>query len=106
MNFVELIGADAYVAGNVGDASPDEMARWVEYITSNTKSTLANERRANGRDKPWELPYFGVGNELWGCGGNMRADYVARPEQGHEALVDRLRRRRLDRNALKSASHG
>jgi alpha-N-arabinofuranosidase len=87
MNFVELIGADAYVAGNVGDASPDEMAQWVEYITSDTKSTLANERRANGRDKPWKLPYFGVGNELWGCGGNMRAEYAADLYRRYQTFV-------------------
>jgi alpha-N-arabinofuranosidase len=53
------------------------MAQWVEYITSDTTSTLANERRKNGRDKPWKLPFFGIGNELWGCGGNMRAEYAA-----------------------------
>jgi alpha-L-arabinofuranosidase len=76
-DFAELIGADAYLAGNVGDASPDELAQWVEYITSDTKSALASERRANGRDKPWKLPFIGIGNELWGCGGNMRAEYAA-----------------------------
>jgi len=87
MNFAELIGADAYVSGNVGDASPDEMAQWVEYITSDTRSTLANERRANGRDKPWKLPYFGVGNELWGCGGNMRAEYAADLYRRYQTFV-------------------
>jgi alpha-N-arabinofuranosidase len=87
MNFAELIGADAYVSGNVGDGSPEEMAQWVEYITSDTKSTLANERRANGRDKPWQLPYFGVGNELWGCGGNMRAEYAADLVRRYQTFV-------------------
>jgi alpha-L-arabinofuranosidase len=87
MNFAELIGADAYVSGNVGDGSPEEMAQWVEYITSDTKSTLANERRANGRDKPWKLPYFGVGNELWGCGGNMRAEYAADLYRRYQTFV-------------------
>jgi alpha-L-arabinofuranosidase len=77
MDFAELIGADAYVAGNVGSGSPQEMAEWVEYITSDSDSTLARLRRKNGRDKPWRLPYFGVGNETWGCGGNMRPEYFA-----------------------------
>jgi alpha-N-arabinofuranosidase len=77
MDFAELIGADAYVAGNVGSGSPQEMAEWVEYITSDSSSTLAQLRRKNGRDKPWRLPYFGVGNETWGCGGNMRPEYFA-----------------------------
>lgn len=75
LDFAELIDADAYVAGNVGTGSPREMAQWVEYITSDTNSTLAEERRANGRDGPWRLPYFGVGNENWGCGGDMRPEY-------------------------------
>ncbi len=77
MDFAELIGADAYVAGNVGSGSPQEMAEWVEYITSDSSSTLAQLRRKNGRDKPWRLPYFGVGNETWGCGGNMRPEFFA-----------------------------
>jgi alpha-N-arabinofuranosidase len=77
LDFAELIGADAYVTGDVGSGSPQEMAEWVEYITSDTKSTIAELRRKNGRDKPWRLPYFGVGNENWGCGGNMRAEFYA-----------------------------
>jgi alpha-L-arabinofuranosidase len=77
LDFAELIGASAYVAGNVGSGSPQEMAEWVEYMTSDTKSTLAEMRRKNGRDKPWKVAYFGVGNETWGCGGNMRPEYFA-----------------------------
>jgi alpha-N-arabinofuranosidase len=73
MEFAELIGAKTYVAGNVGTGSPQEMAEWVEYMVSPTSSTIANMRRANGRDKPWKLDYFGVGNENWGCGGQMTA---------------------------------
>jgi alpha-L-arabinofuranosidase len=87
MNFAELIGADAYVAGNVGDASPDEMAQWFEYMTSPTHSTLAEERRKNGREQPWKVPYFGVGNELWGCGGNMRAEYAADVYKRYQTFV-------------------
>ncbi len=76
LNFVELLGAEAYVSGNVGSGSPRELAEWVEYITSPAGS-LAAERAANGRADPWKLPYIGLGNELWGCGGNMRAEYAA-----------------------------
>ena len=77
MDFTEVMGAEAYVSGNVGSAAPSEMAEWVEYMTSPTQSTIANQRRANGRDKPWKLPMFGIGNELWGCGGNMLPEYAA-----------------------------
>nr|WP_284054571.1 alpha-L-arabinofuranosidase C-terminal domain-containing protein [Stakelama marina] len=77
MNFSELVGAEAYVSGNVGSAPPEDLQQWVEYMTSPTNSTIAQERRANGRDKPWKLAMFGIGNELWGCGGNMLPDYAA-----------------------------
>jgi alpha-N-arabinofuranosidase len=51
------------------------MRDWIEYITYDGDSKLANLRRANGREKPWRIKYFGVGNENWGCGGNMRPEY-------------------------------
>ncbi|MBS1872916.1 MAG: alpha-N-arabinofuranosidase [Acidobacteria bacterium] len=76
LDFAELVGAEAYISGNVGSAAPRELAEWVEYVTSPAGS-LANERAANGRKTPWKLPYIGLGNELWGCGGNMRAEYAA-----------------------------
>jgi alpha-N-arabinofuranosidase len=77
LNFAELIGADAYVSGNVGSMTPLDMANWMEYMTSSENSTLANERRKNGRQKPWTIKYFGIGNELWGCGGVMNAQYAS-----------------------------
>lgn len=77
LDFAELIGADAYVAANVGTGSPQEMAQWAEYITSDVDSTLVERRRANGREEPWDLAFIGVGNETWGCGGNMRPEYFA-----------------------------
>lgn len=73
----EMLGAKTYLAVNVGSGTVAEMSQWVEYITSPSQSTLANERRANGRDAPWKLDYIGVGNEPWGCGGDMRAEYYA-----------------------------
>jgi alpha-N-arabinofuranosidase len=77
MDLCEMIGADAYIGGNAGSGTPQEMMEWVEYMTSDSTSALAELRRQNGREKPWRLPYFGVGNESWGCGGNMRAEYYA-----------------------------
>ena len=77
MDFAELIGADTYVNGNVGTGTPQEMADWLEYMTSDSDSTLAQLRRQNGRDKPWKVNYFAVGNETWGCGGGMRPEYYA-----------------------------
>ncbi len=76
-DLVELLGADAYVNGNLGSGSVQEMSEWVEYLTSDSKSTLAELRRKNGRDKPFKVAYFAVGNEAWGCGGNMTPEYYA-----------------------------
>ena len=73
----EQVGCEAYVCGNVGSGSVQEMMEWVEYMTSDARSPMANLRRQNGRDKPWKLKYFGVGNESWGCGGNMRPEFYA-----------------------------
>lgn len=75
--FAELIGAKTYLSVNVGTGTPREAADWVEYVTSDTGSRLAEERRANGREKPWRIDYLGIGNEPWGCGGRMRASYYA-----------------------------
>jgi alpha-L-arabinofuranosidase len=77
MDLVELLGCEAYICGNVGSGTPQEMMEWVEYLTSPADSPLANLRRQNGRDEPWRIRYFGVGNESWGCGGNMRPEYYA-----------------------------
>ena len=74
-DLVEQLGADAYVNGNLGTGSPQEMAEWLEYMTSDNKSTLPELRRKNGRDKPFKVAYFAVGNEAWGCGGNMTPEY-------------------------------
>ncbi len=77
MDLCEMIGADAYVAGNVGSGTQQELMEWIEYMTSDSNSTLANLRRQNGREKPWKVNYLAVGNEPWGCGGNMRPEYYA-----------------------------
>jgi alpha-N-arabinofuranosidase len=77
MDLIEQLGSEAYIAGNMGSMPPRSMGQWLEYMTSDSKSALAEERRRNGRDKPWKVKYFGVGNESWGCGGNMRPEYQA-----------------------------
>src|SRR5664280_862235 len=77
MDFCEQIGAQPYVCGNVGSGTVQEMMEWVEYLTSDADSPLASLRRQNGREQPWKIPYFGVGNESWGCGGNMTPEFYA-----------------------------
>ncbi|MFC0672575.1 alpha-N-arabinofuranosidase [Brachybacterium hainanense] len=74
MDLVELLGTEAYVNGNVGSGTVQEMSEWIEYLTRADDSPMAALRRANGRDEPWRIPFFGIGNETWGCGGNMTAE--------------------------------
>ncbi len=76
--FFELcrqLGCDSYVNGNVGSGTVQEMSEWVEYITFDGVSPMAELREKNGSKAPWKLKYFGVGNESWGCGGNMDPEY-------------------------------
>lgn len=75
LNLCELLGCEPYISGNVGSGSPEELAKWVEYMTSDSNSTMAEMRRKNGRDKAWKVKYLGVGNESWGCGGEMLPEY-------------------------------
>lgn len=69
------LGCDTYINGNVGSGSVQEMNEWVEYMTFDGVSPMAELRKKNGQEKPWSIKYFGVGNESWGCGGNMDPEY-------------------------------
>ena len=77
LNLCEMLDIEPYISGNVGSGSVEEMAKWVEYMTSDAKSTMADLRRSNGRQEPWRVKYFGIGNEAWGCGGNMTPEYYS-----------------------------
>jgi alpha-N-arabinofuranosidase len=70
LNLCEMLGIEPYVCVNVGSGEVSEAMDWVEYMTSDSDSPMANLRRANGRDKPWKVRYIAVGNESWGCGGD------------------------------------
>ncbi|HEV3221565.1 MAG TPA: alpha-L-arabinofuranosidase C-terminal domain-containing protein [Puia sp.] len=77
LNLCERISADPYLAGNVGSGTVQELSQWVQYVNGEGISPMSSWRKANGRDKPWHVKYFGVGNEAWGCGGNMSAEYYS-----------------------------
>jgi alpha-N-arabinofuranosidase len=74
-DLVDQIGADAYVNANLGTGTPQEASEWLEYMTSEGKSTLAQQRAKNGHPAPFKVAYYAIGNEAWGCGGNMRPEY-------------------------------
>ena len=75
MDFLDQIGAEAYLSVNVGSGTPHEAAEWLEYLTTAQPTTLAKERTANGHPAPYKVAFLGIGNESWDCGGNMTPDY-------------------------------
>lgn len=77
LNLCEMLGCDAYISGNVGSGTVQEMAEWAEYMTSDNESPMTKLRKQNGREKPWKVKYFGIGNEAWGCGGNMTPEHYS-----------------------------
>jgi alpha-N-arabinofuranosidase len=77
LDLCEQLGCEPYICGNVGSGTVREMQEWIEYITFDGKSPMADLRRQNGREEPWKLRFFGIGNENWGCGGSMRPEFYA-----------------------------
>ena len=78
LNMCELLGAEPYLSGNVGSGTPQELSDWIKYTTHpNGSSPMTDFRQKNGRPDPWHVKYWGLGNEAWGCGGNMKVEYYA-----------------------------
>ena len=76
--FMELcrqLECEPYINGNLGSGTVQEMSEWVEYLTFDGVSPMAELRKQNGHEEPWKVKYFGVGNENWGCGGNMTPEF-------------------------------
>ena len=78
LNMCELLNTEPYLSGNVGSGTPSELSDWVKYATHpNGSSPMPEAREKNGRATPWKVKFWGIGNEAWGCGGNMTAEYYA-----------------------------
>ena len=75
MDFLDQVGSEAYISVNVGSGTPQEAAEWLEYLTTAQATTLAKERASDGHPAPYKVPFLGIGNESWDCGGNMTPDY-------------------------------
>lgn len=81
------LGCKTYVNGNLGSGTVQEMSEWVEYMTFQGVSPMADLRKENGHEEPWTVDYFGVGNENWGCGGNMRPQHYADEYRRYQTYV-------------------
>lgn len=77
LDLCEQLGTEPYITGNIGSGTVEEMSKWVEYLTFDGVSPMADLRRQNGQENAWHIKYWGIGNENWGCGGHMRPEYYA-----------------------------
>ncbi|MFB5661296.1 alpha-N-arabinofuranosidase [Alteribacillus sp. HJP-4] len=87
LDLCEQLECEPYICGNVGSGTVLEMQEWIEYITFDGESPMANLRRKNGREKAWKLKFFGIGNENWGCGGTMRVEKYADEYRQFQSFV-------------------
>lgn len=99
MKLTELIGCDAYINGNVGSGTVREMAEWIEYLTSDADSPMTRLRKENGREDPWNVRLFAIGNENWGCGGNMTPEYYTSQMRQYSTYLNDYAANRLYRVA-------
>lgn len=77
LDLCEQLGTEPYICGNIGSGTVEELSKWVEYVNSDNVSPMTEERKQNGREKSWGVKYWGIGNENWGCGGYMTAEFYA-----------------------------
>lgn len=77
LELCSLLECEPVICGNVGSGSVSEMSKWIEYLNFDGKSPMTDLRKKNGREMPWKVTYWGIGNENWGCGGNMSPEYYA-----------------------------
>jgi alpha-N-arabinofuranosidase len=77
LDLCEQLGCEPYICGNVGSGTVRELSQWVEYCNFDGVSPMADLRKKNGRENPWDVKFWGIGNENWGCGGNMTPEFYA-----------------------------
>jgi alpha-L-arabinofuranosidase len=103
LDLCEMLGIEPYISLNVGSGTVQEAMEWVEYINSPASSPMANLRRANGREQPWKVKFFGIGNESWGCGGNMTPEFYADNYRRYNTFVKNYTDQKLYRIACGSS---
>ena len=91
----KLLGTEPYISGNVGSGTVQELADWVQYVNFDAKAPMSDLRRKNGQEQPWSVKYWGIGNEAWGCGGNMTAEHYADVLRTYTTFMNNTQQTRL-----------
>ncbi len=99
LELCSMLNCEPYITGNLGSGTIDEMSKWVEYLNFDGLSPMTTIRKQNGRDKPWGVKFWGVGNESWGCGGNMTADHYADEYKRYATFVKNYPNARVNKIA-------
>lgn len=105
LELCDMLGCEPYITGNVGSGTVSEMNNWVEYLNFDGQSPLTTLRKENGRNKPWNVSFWGVGNESWGCGGNMTPEYYVNEYKRYATFAKNYPNARLKKIAC-GASDG
>ena len=95
MGLCRQLGCEAYISGNLGSGTVREMSEWVEYMTFDGLSPMTELRKKNGKEEPWRVRYFGIGNENWGCGGNMLPEYYANEYRRYQTFVREYQKNKI-----------
>ena len=101
LELCELIGCEPYISANMGTGSPESMKDWIEYLNYAGKSALTNERTLNGHPEPYGVSFWGIGNESWGCGGDMVPEYYVNEYRRYQCYA-----RNYSGNNLKKIASG
>ena len=99
LELCSMLKCDPYITGNVGSGTVEEMSKWVEYLNFDGLSPMTEIRKQNGRDKPWGVKFWGVGNESWGCGGNMTPERYADEYKRYATFVKNYPNARMNKIA-------
>lgn len=99
LELCSLLGCEPYISGNVGSGTVDEMSKWIEYLNFDGVSPLTALRKQNGRATPWNVSFWGVGNESWGCGGQMTPEYYVNEYKRYSTFAKNYPNARLKKIA-------
>ena len=78
LQYCEMIKTEPYFCANLGTGSWTEAQQWVEYCNYAGQTTTTKLRQKNGRQQPWNVKYWGLGNEMdgpWQMGHRTAEDY-------------------------------
>ena len=95
LNMCKLLGCEPYISGNVGSGTVQELADWVQYANFENKSPMSELRKQNGQIEPWGVKFWGIGNEAWGCGGNMTPEYYANKFREYTTFMNSTNKTKL-----------